>query len=412
MAHFFQVSENKKIKSDTIFTGRFVLVLLLVLLSGVLPSAGEDESDMIRLGMSAAFSGYSAYLGHNIKTGISAAIDEVNYNQDLHGKKLSLIALDDGYEPDRSVKNVYKLIQEKNVLCLIGNVGTPTSVASIPISMNLKTLFFGAYTGAGALRKTPPDRYVINYRASYSEETEAIVNALIQHAGIKPHEIAFFTQRDSYGDAGYFGAVSALRNNGLKENTRIIHGRYNRNSLAVEYGIAEILMADPDPKAIIMVGAYAQTAQFIRKIRKGGLDPILISVSFVGADPLAAELKSEGNRVIVTQVVPHYLSDVPVASDFRNSMAGHDQSEMTFGAFEGYIITKILVEALKNSEEKPTREGLISNLEKLNEFDVGMGIPLKITPEEHQASHVVWPTVLMDGNVLPYTWEMLADDHE
>jgi len=60
------------------------------------------------------------------------------------------------------------------------------------------------------LRKTPPDRYVINFRASYAEETAAMVDGLVKEVGIQVEEIAFFTQRDAYGDAGYVGGITAV----------------------------------------------------------------------------------------------------------------------------------------------------------------------------------------------------------
>ena len=59
------------------------------------------------------------------------------------------------------------------------------------------------------LRKQPPDRYVINFRASYAEETGVMVRGLVKR-GIKPEQIAFFTQKDGYGDSGFAGAMQAF----------------------------------------------------------------------------------------------------------------------------------------------------------------------------------------------------------
>ena len=127
-----------------------------------------------------------------------------------------------------------RLIEEQRVLAVVGNVGTPTAIAAVPIALEARTLFFGAFTGAGVLRKEPPDRYVINYRASYAEETAAMVRALVAIAHITPEEIAFFTQRDGYGDAGFAGGIAALTQHGLKDPATVAHGRYERNTLDVE----------------------------------------------------------------------------------------------------------------------------------------------------------------------------------
>jgi len=90
-----------------------------------------------------------------------------------------------------------ELLDARGVLGVIGNVGTPTAVAAIPVALERNALFWGAFTGAGTLRKSPPDRCVFNYRASYAQETAAMVDALIDQACLAPAEIAFFTQRDA-----------------------------------------------------------------------------------------------------------------------------------------------------------------------------------------------------------------------
>lgn len=214
----------------------------------------------IVLGMSTALTGPAVDLGLNMKAGVDAALNEINTAGGIHGRRVELVALDDGYEPVRTVPNMRLLIEQHNVVAVIGNVGTPTAVAAIPIALEQRTPFFGAYTGAGVLRRSPPDRYVINYRASYAEETAAMVKALIKTGGLKPEEIAFFTQRDAYGDAGYVGGIISLKAHGLNDESHVVHGRYERNSLAVENGLADILQADSPVKAVIMVGAYAPCA--------------------------------------------------------------------------------------------------------------------------------------------------------
>ena len=61
------------------------------------------------------------------------------------------------------------------------------------------------------LRQVPPDHYVFNYRASYSEETEAAVRYLVKVRGVQPNEIAVFAQQDSYGAAQRYRTTCAAR---------------------------------------------------------------------------------------------------------------------------------------------------------------------------------------------------------
>jgi ABC-type branched-subunit amino acid transport system substrate-binding protein len=363
-----------------------------------------------KLGMSTVLSGPAAHLGINMRTGVLAGLKEINRQGGIQGRALCLISLDDGNEPSQTVPNMHRLIEQENVLAIIGNVGTPTAIAAAPIASRNQIPFFGALTGAGILRRVPPDPYVINYRASYAEETAAMVEALISKGKLQPHEIAFFTQRDSYGDAGFVGGIMALKKNGLKDETQISHVRYERNSLAIENGLADILLADPEPRAIIMVGTYAPAAKFIRMARKLGLNPLFLNVSFVGAAPLSQALGPDEDGVIVTQVVPHLDSSLPIVNDFHRALRQFDPAiAPTFGALEGYIATRIFLQALQNISGEINRASILEGLEKLGKFDIGLNIPLEISRKEHQASQRIWPTIIRKGQVLPFNWEQLQN---
>jgi ABC-type branched-subunit amino acid transport system substrate-binding protein len=358
--------------------------------------------------MSTVLSGTAAHLGINMRNGVLAALKEVNMRGGINDRSLCLVALDDGYEPEMTVANMHRLIEQENILAVIGNVGTPTAIAAAPIANRHHVPFFGAFTGAGILRRIPPDPYVVNYRASYAEETAAMVQALITYGGLQPDEIAFFTQRDAYGDSGFVGGIAALKRNGLKDEAQITHGWYERNSLAIENGLADILLAVPEPKAVIMVGTYGPSAKFIKLARSYHLNSLFLNVSFVGAAPLAQALGPDEDGVIVTQVVPPLNSSLPIVKNYHRALNHFNPAiAPTYGSLEGYIATRILLHAMENIKGEITRESIMNGLESLGEFDIGLNVPLKISPGEHQASHQVWPTVIRGGEVLPFDWRQL-----
>jgi ABC-type branched-subunit amino acid transport system substrate-binding protein len=341
--------------------------------------------------------------------GVEIAIEEINASGGIRGRKCRLITLDDGYEPSRTAPNMRRLIEKEQVLAIIGNVGTPTAVAAIPVANADRTPFVGAFSGAGILRKNPPDRYVVNFRASYLEEITAMVNALVEFGGLKPHEIAFFTQRDAYGDNGFASGIWALKLNGLKDASAIAHGRYERNTLAVENGLAEILLSESQPRAVIMVGAYAPCAAFISLAQKSGLKSVFLNVSFVGSKPLADALGPHGDGVIITQVVPHFDADLPIIRQYFSARKALNLSDNpTFGSLEGYIAMRVLRLGLESIRGSITREGVIVALEGLGEFDLGLGEPLRLSPEDHQACQMVWPTIIKAGKTVPLQWEKLG----
>jgi branched-chain amino acid transport system substrate-binding protein len=366
-----------------------------------------DSSNEIVLGMSTVLTGPAENLGKQMQTGVWVGLERSNRAGGVRGRKFRLVVLDDGYEPSRTAPNVRQLIEKDDVLAIIGDVGTPTATVAIPIANEQKTLFFASFSGGGILRKNPPDRYVINFRASYAEETARMIDALVEVAGLKPEEIAFFTQRDSYGNAGFDGGIAALKNYGLKEEKDVLNVGYERNTLAVEDAVATLLVAEHLPRAVIMVGAYAPCGKFIKLCHEGGLHALFLNVSFVGSSSLAHELGKIDAPVIVTQVVPYPLDEnVSVVRDYQTDLRAVDSSALPeFAGLEGYIAARILELALDKIEGQLTRAAIVDALEKLGQFDIGLGEPLNLSPNEHQASHRIWSTILKDGGFVPFQWD-------
>ena len=384
-----------------------ILSLFLALGSRAATQAAEADSPAeIVLGMSTVLTGNAGDLGKDMQRGIQAGLERANRNGGVNGRKLRLITLDDGYEPTRTAPNMRQLIEKDNVLAVIGNAGTPTAIVSVPLANEQKPLLFAPFSGGPILRNNPPDRYVINYRAGYAEETAAMIDALIDIAGLKPQEIAFFTQRDSYGDAGFILGMTALRRHGSTDPRTILHVGYERNTLAVETAVANLLMAENPPRAVVMVGAYAPCAKFIRLCRETDLSPLFLNVSFVGGSSLAEALGKTDARIIVTQVVPSPSDDsVPIVREYQDDLKDIDYAASAgFGDLEGYIAARILTLALQNIEGSPTREAVVDALEGLGNFDIGLGETLYLSRKEHQASHRVWPTILRGGQFVPFQW--------
>ncbi|MBT5232143.1 MAG: ABC transporter substrate-binding protein, partial [Methylococcales bacterium] len=278
-----------------------------------------------------------------------------------------------------------------------GSTGTPTAKVAIPFTSERKKLLFGALTGAGLLRQDPPDRYVMNYRASYAEETAAMVHYFTEVKDIPANEIAVFSQNDSYGDSGFLGVEKTLRHSEGRAKVAL-HVRYERNSTHVQTAI-DPLLSRPDIKAVVMVGTYKATSKFIKGVMDGGMKPLFASVSFVGSRPLAERLHEMGPEyaegVVVTQVVPFYHSNATGVLKYRADLKQYyPQESPSFISLEGYVVAEILVEGIRRVSGEVTTESLISALESIKELDLGIGTILSFAPSRHQASDKVWGAIL------------------
>jgi branched-chain amino acid transport system substrate-binding protein len=331
-------------------------------------SARSEEvgvsADAILFGQAAALEGPSSALGQRMRQGIITAFMEINAKGGVHGRKLQLISRDDGYDPDRSAAQTLRLIVEDRVFALIGAVGTPTAMATIPITSARKIPFIGPFTGAEFLRD-PELRNVVNIRASYAAEAEAWIKHLTEDRHFT--RIGIFYQDDAFGRDGLVGVKRALAKRGLE---LAAEGTFERNTRAV--ASAWRMLKRADPEAIVMVGTYGPCAEFIKLVHRSGFHPTFVNVSFVGANALANELGPEGEGVIVSQVVPFpWDASSKLVADYQAAQRAFDPMlTPDFVSLEGYISGRLAAAALEMIGPSPTRAELLRVINDVGRFDI------------------------------------------
>ena len=367
---------------------------LMIAVSGASRAADPGIGDStITLGMSAPVSGPNGAYGKEMKEGAQAYFAQLNAAGGVFGKKIELIALDDGYETEKAVANTRKLINENKVFALMGFYGSSPTTESMKVFSEAKVPLLGTISGAGNLR-SPVNRYMFHLRASYADETESIVNHLVA-LGIT--NIAVFYQNDGFGKSGLDGIIATLARHKLKP---VAVGSIERNSL--EVGPAVVQIAKAAPQAVIMVTLYKPTAAFIQQMRKAGQMPQFSTLSPIGADLLVAEMGArEAHGIGISQVMPYPWNDtLPVVKEYQKALrAFAKHSNYSYYGIEGFINAKLMAEAIKKSGKDLTREKLVNTLESSN-FDLG-GYKVGYSPASHNGSHFVDLTVLSrEGRVL------------
>ncbi len=320
--------------------------------------------DRVVFGQSAAFSGPAQELGINMNLGILAAFEEANRNGGVHGRKLELTTRDDAYEPEAAITNTQALINDEQVFALIGAVGTPTSRSATPVAADAGIPYVAPFTGAGFLRDDHWDN-IVNLRSSYAQETEEMVERLTTDLGVT--RIAVMFQDDSFGRAGYNGALAALERRDME---LVATGVYPRNTTAVKSGLLDLRLGNPE--AVIIIGAYQPVAALISWSRHIGFDPIFMTVSFVGSNALAAELGAGGEGVYVTQVVPFPHDDsIPVVASYTAALAELDpQAVPGFVSLEGYMAGRMAIAGLEACGPALTRDCFLENILGAGQFDI------------------------------------------
>ena len=359
----------------------------------------------IRFGFVGPISGLSRAVGAQLKLGTQLAFNVANDAGGVHGRKLTLITADDGYDPARTLDAMKQLYETDRVFGFVANFGTATAAVSLPYALSHRALFFGAFTGAALVRRNPPDRYVFNYRPSYAEETAAVVQYLVKIRRLRPEQIAVLTQQDGFGDAGYDGvtkAVRLLRPTG--ESAAILRLTYPRNTLELDPAVAQLAQyqkqhAQAPIKAVVMAADYRPAAKFIEKTHDLVPGLIYTNVSAVGSTALAEELNALGtkfaNGVIVTQVVPAVDSYASSVLDYKAALEKHFHGEAPdYVSLEAFLQANILIEGLRRAGPQLDTEKIVAALEGLQNFDLRLGTRVNLSGDDHQAIHKVWGTQL------------------
>ena len=370
--------------------------LVLILTAGSQIAAAENgvTDKEIHLGQSCALSGPAEALGTGMRAGLNAYFAQLNASGGINGRTVKITSLDDGYEPDQAIANTRRLIEQEQVFLLIGEVGTPTSKAVVPMTEKAGVPFFGPFTGAGFLRD--PAKKIINVRGSYDQEMERLAQYLVDEMGFS--KIACFYQNDGYGQVGLAGITSALK----KRNMELVAtGTYERNTTAVKSGLLQVRKAKPE--AVVMVGAYKPCAEFIKLAKKAGMkDTVYCNISFVGTKALKEALGKDGEGCIISQVVNFpWNAELPLVKEYQEAMKKYQpDQEFDFVSLEGYMVGKLFGMIASQVNGELTRDKFMAVAETKGSFDLG-GVTLKYGPGDHQGMDQIFLTSIVNGEIRP-----------
>jgi len=380
-------------------------------------AAQAPAANEIRIGMSAAFRGSAAGLGAELYRGAQAYYSEVNARGGVFGRPISVVALDDSYNPEPCIRNTIQLLEREKVFFLSNYVGTPTLTRALPVIKQYAdqhVVLVGNFTGAQPQREAPYVDQVFNVRASYRQEMQALVERFWQ-AGAR--RFGVYYQVDAYGRSGTDGVARAL----AARNARIVaEATYVRNATFDEdMGLAVGALREAGCDVVLCTGAYQGCAAFVRSARDAGFAVPISNVSFVGSDAMLALLVKHGRAkgrdytrgLINSQVVPSYDdTTLPGVVEYRALMDKHNPAvpdairdphyapqKYSFISLEGYVNARVITEALRRAGANAGRPTFRQALESLRGLDLGIGAPLTFTAERHQGLDSVYFT-RVDGD--------------
>ncbi len=352
------------------------------------------KENTITLGMSGPLSEGPYGVGYQFLMGAKVFFQHLNENGGIYGRTINIIAKDDRYEPKIALENVHNLIEKEGVFALFGLIGTPAAEVVFPLVQEKHIPLIGTYSGAHFLRQ-PPNALVLNARASDRDEIEVLVDYFSTKLHAK--RFALFYQNDAYGRAGLDEVKKALN----KRNLFLCgEGSYKRNTLSVGNALYEIEQCDPD--VILMMGATAPSAEFIKRARKSITlrDEVNFGLfSFIEPSDLIQALEKKGKGITFAQVVPSpWTSQGKEVKHYRELMAQyHPKEKLSYTSLEGYFAARMISEVFKTIGERFTKESFIAELPRFSQM-MDEKVPSQNRDERCKCLHRVHLLSYVDGD--------------
>jgi ABC-type branched-subunit amino acid transport system substrate-binding protein len=330
----------------------------------------------IKLGTTSPYSGPASSFG---AYGVAQAAYFAMLNEQggINGRKITLVQLDDGYSPPRTVEQTRRLVEQEKVAFIFAQLGTPTGMSTRRYLNDHKVPDVFVASGATQFFDHEHFPWVIGWQPSYQIEGRVYAKHLL---ATKPDaKIAVLAQNDDSGR----DATKGLRD-GLGERAE---------RMIVSTATYETTDATTDSQVLTAQGSGADvfffwgipkfSAMTIRKVYDVGWKPTYI----VGnpASSVATALQPAGLEKSVGLITSAYMKDPndpqwkddPAMLEWRAFMGRHfrDGDPKDGGNLYAYLVAQVMVHVLKQCGDDLTRANLMRQAANLKALRLPLLLP-------------------------------------
>ncbi len=362
----------------------------LLCATALLALASVHAAAQILVGQTAGFTGSVATGVKETSFGAQLAIDAANAQGGINGEKIELLRMDDAFDVKHAGENARVLIEDKKVVALFMTRGTPFTQAVIPWLDKYGVPLIGPSSGAMVLHR-PLQKHVFNVRPTYqSEAAKAVVHLLT----INVARIAVVHVADTFGQDGLQGAMNGFDKAGAKPAVVIAADRDKP-----DYAAIVPMLAAARAQAVVWIGSSTAVADGVKALRAAGSAAQVVTLSNNASSGFIKQLGDASRGVIVAQVFPseRAIAHPMVKEALALARAKGGQQELSPAALEGYAAAKVLVEALRRAGPKPSRARVLAALENLRNFDLGGGLEVSYSPQDHSGIDFADLSIISDG---------------
>jgi len=375
---------------------KFGMVVLSALLSFFLISGGmakaEDgvTKDEIRIGTTLDLSGPIAFMGIGVRDGAMMYFKYINDKGGIHGRKIKLLAEDDGFQSPRTVQAAKKLVTKDKIFCMTMSLGSANVFAMLPFLEENKIPLLPAGTANEALA-VPPRKYVFLTDTGYTIQGILAVKYMMTTLKAKNPKVAVIYQEDVTGQQWLGGVKAGCDKYGIKDVMEVSFKRGaidfgSQISKCKQAGITHIFTHTNvrEPAAIMKEAQRIQyKAVYITNNASQGPKVLELagdSVDYTNgyyAMGIINDFNTENTKGYTLYKQECQKANLPKA-EIENTMR--------IWAFQAAMT---LCEVLQRAGKDLTREGFIKAAETMNHYDNGIEVPTTWTHDRRDGGRSV-----------------------
>ena len=334
---------------------------LAAALAGSMAFAQQGVSkDTILIGTIQDLSGPLAGYGKQARNGMQLRIDELNEQQgSIHGRKLRLIAEDDGYDPKKAVLAAQKLVNQDKVFIIAGHLGTAQNMAAMPVQFEKNIVNFMPITAAREMYE-PLHKLKYSFAATYYDQIRQALPKMVKERNVR--KVCTIYQDDDFGLEVQRGAEAGLKTIGMEVAEKTTYKRG-----ATDFSSQVAKMKSSGCELVVLGTIIRETIGTIGEARKTGFNPVFLGSSAAYTDLIHKLGGKPMDGLFATHTVQHpYLDEASQPIRFwANKYKTKFNEDPTVFSVYGYTIIDQFIKAAQKTGPNLTTDSFVKAMDSI-----------------------------------------------
>ena len=348
--------------------------------------AGAQGNAPLRVGQSAGFTGGQAEYSADVNAGLKAALGAANAAGGIGGRSVVLLTADDAGRRDAVVANTRKLVEQDQVLAMVGHTSGAGVEASLSFIDSARVPVLGPATGNMGIREAASP-HLFHTRAGYDREMQAIIN-YVALLGYRRIALAYL------GDVGPANLRAMTQALGRHQLEPVAVVGLDRN--ATDFTEPSRALLRGNPQLVVFISNAKPVVGIVKAMRSNGFKGQFATSSFAGSR-VVSDLGRDAAGLILIQVLPRPQKDyLRFHRAFHADLGAHTKGvRPNYTVLEGYVAGRVLLEGMRRAGPEQTRADLLRALAGLGDVDFG-GYRVRYSRETREGSRFVELGVVAD----------------